>query len=59
MMNDAILPVHQAARDGNIAALKKAKKSELHLADGDGWTAVHWCAWRGNQEALEMVLSRG
>ena len=58
-MVEPILPVHQAAKDGDIAALRKTSKRELHRVDFDGWTAAHWCAWRGNSEALEVVLSRG
>lgn len=58
-MNDPILPVHQAARDGDVVALKKISKKELHRTDADGWTAAHWCAWRGSADALEMVLNRG
>ena len=52
-------PVHQAAKDGDTAVLSKASKKELNLQDGDGWTAVHWCAWSGHPEPLEIVLNRG
>lgn len=58
-MEEPTFPVHQAAKDADVAVLKKSSKKELQREDLDGWTATHWCAWRGNIEALEVVLSRG
>lgn len=55
-MSDA---VQQAAKDGNIAALKKASKKELNRRGEDGWTAVHWAAWSGHPEALNTILDKG
>ena len=52
-------PTHQAAKDGEISVLSTAAKKQLNLADRDGWTAVHWCAWAGDPGPLGIVLSRG
>ena len=55
-MSDA---VHQAAKDGNTAVLKKASKKELNRRGEDGWTAVHWAAWSGHPDALNTILDKG
>lgn len=51
--------IHQAAKDGELPVLSKASKKDLNRGDLDGWTAVHWCAWAGHPEPLEVVLKRG
>lgn len=52
-------PIHQAAKDGEVAILSKASKKDLNQTDVDGWTSVHWCAWTGHPEPLETVLKKG
>ena len=52
-------PVHQAAKDGNVALLKKFSKKELNRGDDEGWTPVHWAAWKGNPDTLRVILDKG
>lgn len=51
--------IHQAAKDGNTAVLKKASKKELNRPGEDGWTAVHWAAWSGHPESLRIIMDKG
>lgn len=51
--------VHQAAKEGNVAVLKKASKKDLNIPDEEGWTALHWASWNGSTVAIETVISRG
>ncbi|XP_068610733.1 pre-mRNA splicing regulator USH1G-like [Brachionichthys hirsutus] len=55
-MNDRY---HRAARDGYLAALKEATRKELNAPDEDGMTPTLWAAYRGNLEALRLVVGRG
>lgn len=54
-----VFATHQAAKEGNIAVLKKSAKKDLNRRDEDGWTAMHWAAWSGNTEALKTIISKG
>ncbi len=58
-MSAVIFSIHQAAKEGHVAWLKKASKKDLNKGDGDGWTAVHYCAWNGNLSCLGVVIERG
>lgn len=58
-LHEPSMPIQQAAKDGEIALLTKASKKELNQGDAEGWTAVHWCAWTGHPEPLEVVLRKG
>ena len=49
----------QAAKDGNVAVLKRSSKKDLNRAGEDGWTAVHWAAWNGNSELVQVILDKG
>jgi hypothetical protein len=51
--------VQQAAKDGNAAVLRKASRKELNRREEDGWTAVHWAAWNGNPDPLQVILDKG
>lgn len=51
--------VHQAAKEGDLAQLRKATKKELNQGDDDGWTPTHWAAWNGSKEALRVILAKG
>ena len=60
LVGDPVHPIHQAAKDGNLEVLRRSGKKDLNKQDSDdGWTPVHWCSWRGDAEALSIVLSRG
>ena len=51
--------VQQAAKDGNAAVLRKASKKELNRRGEDGWSSVHWAAWSGHTDALQVILDKG
>ena len=53
------MSIHQAAKDGELELLRKFPKKQFNQADKDGWTPVHWCAWAGNVDPLELALSKG
>ena len=55
----ALFPIHQAAKEGNVAVLKKASKKDINKADDDGWTVMHWAGWSGNTEALKIAIAKG
>ena len=46
--SSSLAPAHEAARDGNIAALRKMcqdkGKGVLNIKDGNGWMPVHMAA---------------
>lgn len=54
-----LFTVHQAAKEGHVAWLKKASKKDLCRGDGDGWTAAHWGAWNGGVTPMETIIHRG
>ena len=57
----AWLSIFNAAEQGNIEAVKK------HLADGvgvnkkdkGGYTPLHWAAFRGHKEVVELLIAKG
>ncbi len=57
----AWLSIFNAAEQGNIEAVKK------HLADGvgvnkkdkGGYTPLHWAAFRGHKETVELLIAKG
>ncbi|MDE2981937.1 MAG: ankyrin repeat domain-containing protein [Gemmatimonadota bacterium] len=54
-------PVADAAMAGDIAAVRAllADGADVNAAQGDGMTALHWAAERGNAELAEMLLYAG
>lgn len=52
-------PFHTAAKEGDMAVLKKASKKDLYKEDKDGWIPLHWASWVGNLEAMRIVLAKG
>uniref|UniRef100_A0A8C2YX52 USH1 protein network component sans n=1 Tax=Cyclopterus lumpus TaxID=8103 RepID=A0A8C2YX52_CYCLU len=50
---------HRAARDGYLDALKDATRKELNAPDEDGMTPTLWAAYRGNLDALRLIVGRG
>jgi ankyrin repeat protein len=53
--------VANAARAGDVAAVKTLLKSgaDVNAAQGDGMTALHWGAQKGDAELVGMLLSAG
>ena len=53
--------IDAASRYGIIEAIKR------HLADGadvnakanDGWTPLHWAAWKSHKEIAELLIANG
>ena len=54
-------PIHDAARDGNIEAVKQhlAAGADVNAKDGGGWTPLHWAAARGQTEVAELLRKHG
>jgi ankyrin repeat protein len=53
--------VADAARRGDVAAVRALLKqgADVNEAAGDGMTALHWAAERGDAELVSMLLSAG
>ena len=53
--------VADAAKAGDVAAVKAMLKSggDVNAAQGDGMTALHWAASRGDAAMTRMLLSAG
>jgi ankyrin repeat protein len=51
-------PVADAAMKGDVAAVRAliANRSDVNVAQGDGMTALHWAARRGNAELAALLL---
>jgi uncharacterized protein len=54
-------PVADAAMRDDVAAVRTLVQSQadVNLAQGDGMTALHWAAERGNRELATLLLSAG
>ena len=50
---------HYAAKIANIDALRKATEKDLNKRDEDGRTPTHWAAFKGNINALILIVSKG
>ena len=51
--------VHNAARDGYLDILKRTTRRDCNDKDEDGMTPVAWAAYKGNLEALRLLVGRG
>ena len=53
--------VADAAMRGDMAAVRAlvAKKADVNAPQGDGATALHWAAYRGDKELLDVLLRAG
>ncbi|MEO8682092.1 MAG: ankyrin repeat domain-containing protein [Vicinamibacterales bacterium] len=54
-------PVADAAMRDDVTAVRTLiqQKGDVQLAQGDGMTALHWAAERGNQDIAAMLLAAG
>ena len=51
-------PLVDAARTGDIATVRTllSRKVDVNASSGDGMTALHWAAYRGNTELATLLL---
>jgi ankyrin repeat protein len=54
-------PVADAAERGDLATMKSLLKegADVNAAQGDGMSALHWAAERGNAELAELLIYAG
>ena len=54
-------PIHDAARDGNIEAVKQhlAAGADVNAKDGGGWTPLFYAAFSGRTEVAELLIAEG
>ncbi len=54
-------PVADAAMRDDVAAVRELllQKTDVQLAQGDGMTALHWAAERGNPDIAALLLAAG
>lgn len=50
---------HYAAKIANIEVIRKASENDLNKRDEDGRTPTHWAAFKGNINALILIVSKG
>jgi len=53
------LSIHDAAKDGNIEAVKQhlASGADVNVKDKVGWTRLHQAAGQGNKAVIELLLA--
>ena len=53
--------IHQAAKDGNIKAIKQhlAAGVDVNAKDDDGGTPMYWAAVNGRKEIAELLITKG
>ena len=54
------ISIHKAAEDGNIEAVKQhlAAGADVNAKDGCGWPPLHWPAWKGHKEIVELLIAK-
>jgi len=57
----APVPLVDAARAGDLATVRKllSQKVDVNAASGDGMTALHWAAYRGDTDLARLLLKAG
>ncbi|KAK8735304.1 hypothetical protein OTU49_005611 [Cherax quadricarinatus] len=50
---------HRAAKDGYLEVLKESTRRDCNQPDEDGLTPTLWAAYKGNLEALRLIVGRG
>jgi len=55
------ISIHQAAKDGNIEAVKLdlADGTDVNTKDDNGRTPLHYAASRGLKKIIELLIARG
>ena len=53
-------PLHKAVRENETEASKYliSMLDQVRIKDKDGWTALHWAAYRGNIILLPLLLAK-
>ena len=53
--------IHEGARTENIEAVKQAiaDGADVNAKANDGWTPLHWAAWKSHKEIAELLLANG
>jgi ankyrin repeat protein len=52
----------KAVKDGNLAVVRELLLAEpdlVHVRDGDQSTPLHWAAWKGHPEIIDMLIDSG
>ena len=55
------IAIEEAVLVGNIEALKEylINDSEVNFSDKDGWTLLHFTAYGGHNEIIELFIEKG
>ena len=50
----------QSVREGNVEAVKQnlAAGADVNAKDGNGWPPLHWSAWKGHKEIVELLIAK-
>jgi len=53
--------IHDAARDGNIEAIKQhlAAGTDVNAMDDWSWTPLRWATFGGHKEIVELLIAKG
>ncbi|XP_023930671.1 ankyrin repeat domain-containing protein 29-like [Lingula anatina] len=52
----------RAARDENIQSLQElltAGECDINVQSKNGWTSLHWAAWCGHTQCVQLLLQHG
>ena len=52
--------IYRAAEAGNIEAVKQhlAAGADVNAKGGCGWPPLHWPAWKGHKETVELLIAK-
>ncbi|MDC0065213.1 ankyrin repeat domain-containing protein [Verrucomicrobia bacterium] len=50
----------QSVREGNVEAVKQhlAAGADVNAKDSYGWPPLHWPAWKGHKETVELLIAK-